>query len=94
MNPRFTPEICVQILQHVLTVGPKKWTDLANRIPGGFSKDEVKELFRNIIDPRKNESSWSIYEERVLFIMNKNKDSRWTDIAIELPGRSDNAVKN
>jgi len=70
-----------------------KWSKIAEHLPGRSGK-QCRERFVNHLDPNLKKCEWSDDEEAILIGMHKHHGNKWTLIAKNLPGRSDNDVKN
>jgi len=74
--------------------GPKKWsTAIAPHLPGRLGK-QCRERWHNKLNPQLRGGKWTDEETELLFKLHKQHGNKWTTISKELPGRSDNDVKN
>jgi hypothetical protein len=80
-------------MQWVNQIGPQRWAELAERIPGRIAK-QCRERWCNHLDPGIKKSDWSPAEDSVIVETIRKIGTKWADIARLLPGRTDNAVKN
>ena len=48
----------------------------------------------NHLDPELKKGEWTDDEEAILIAMHEHHGNRWANISKQLPGRSDNDVKN
>mmetsp|Transcript_9017 Transcript_9017/g.24987 ORF Transcript_9017/g.24987 Transcript_9017/m.24987 type:complete len:462 (-) Transcript_9017:66-1451(-) len=71
----------------------RKWAKIAAHLPGRQGK-QCRERFVNHLDPELKKGEWTDDEEAILIAMHQNYGNRWANIAKNLPGRSDNDVKN
>lgn len=71
----------------------RKWAKIAAHLPGRQGK-QCRERFVNHLDPELKKGEWSDDEEAVLIALHEHHGNRWANIAKQLPGRSDNDVKN
>ena len=71
----------------------RKWAKIAAHLPGRQGK-QCRERFVNHLDPELKKGEWTDDEEAILIAMHEHFGNRWANIAKNLPGRSDNDVKN
>ena len=71
----------------------RKWAKIAAHLPGRQGK-QCRERFVNHLDPQLKKGDWTDDEEAVLIALHEHHGNRWANIAKQLPGRSDNDVKN
>jgi Myb-like DNA-binding domain len=71
----------------------RKWAKIAAHLPGRQGK-QCRERFVNHLDPELKKGEWTDDEEAILIAMHEHHGRRWANISKQLPGRSDNDVKN
>ena len=71
----------------------RKWAKIASHLPGRQGK-QCRERFVNHLDPELKKGEWTDDEEAILIAMHEHHGNRWANISKQLPGRSDNDVKN
>uniref|UniRef100_A0A7S3P8G1 Uncharacterized protein n=1 Tax=Amphora coffeiformis TaxID=265554 RepID=A0A7S3P8G1_9STRA len=71
----------------------RKWAKIAAHLPGRQGK-QCRERFVNHLDPQLKKGEWTDDEEAILIAMHEQYGNRWANISKNLPGRSDNDVKN
>ncbi|CAN0231417.1 unnamed protein product, partial [Phaeothamnion confervicola] len=91
-NGPFAPEEDDAIMR-ALSEGITKWSQIAVRLQGRTSK-QVRERYRNHLDPTLVRTPWTREEDRILERCQREMGNRWTDMQTFLPGRSENAIKN
>ncbi|XP_074317504.1 transcription factor MYB3R-1-like [Silene latifolia] len=81
------------IVQMVKKYGPKKWSTIAQHLPGRIGK-QCRERWHNHLNPGINKEAWTQEEELVLIHAHELHGNKWAELTKYLPGRTDNAIKN
>nr|XP_043608924.1 transcription factor MYB3R-1 [Erigeron canadensis] len=81
------------IIRLVEQYGAKKWSTIAQHLPGRIGK-QCRERWHNHLNPNINKEAWSQEEELALIHAHQVYGNKWAELTKFLPGRSDNAIKN
>ena len=73
--------------------GTNSWSVIAAGLVGRTGK-QCRERHNNHLLPNINKSAWTEEEDRILFAMQSKIGNVWSLISKEIPGRTDNQVKN
>ncbi|CAN1785181.1 Transcription factor MYB3R-1, partial [Linum perenne] len=81
------------IVEMVHKYGPKKWSTIAQHLPGRIGK-QCRERWHNHLNPSINKEAWTQDEELALVRAHQIYGNKWAELTKFLPGRTDNAIKN
>jgi hypothetical protein len=70
-----------------------RWSQLAKMMPNRTGK-QCRERWADHVDPQLKRVAWSAEEDETLFTQQELIGNKWAQIAVLLPGRSRNQVKN
>jgi hypothetical protein len=70
------------------------WVAVAESLNCGRSGKQCRERYHHHLQPNLKKGDWSKEEDNIITIMQSEIGNQWSKIARELPGRTDNAVKN
>ena len=75
------------------TTGARNWTHVAKSLPGRIGK-QCRERWHNHLDPNISKRKWTMEEDLLIVKLHLVHGNRWCDIAKQVDGRTDNAIKN
>ncbi|XP_062090801.1 transcription factor MYB3R-1-like [Humulus lupulus] len=81
------------IVELVNKYGAKKWSMIAEALPGRIGK-QCRERWHNHLNPAINKEPWTQEEELTLIRAHQIFGNKWAELTKFLPGRADNAIKN
>ncbi|XP_077210049.1 transcription factor MYB3R-1-like [Tasmannia lanceolata] len=81
------------IVELVSKHGAKKWSTIAQALPGRIGK-QCRERWHNHLNPSINKEAWTQEEELALIHAHQIYGNKWAELSKFLPGRTDNAIKN
>ena len=73
--------------------GAKQWSQVASRLKGRIGK-QCRERWHNHINPDIKKDAWTEDEDKYIWESVQRIGKRWSTMAINLPGRTDNQIKN
>lgn len=79
-------------------LGVKKWAQIATILNNSFNSSRkgknCRERWNNHLDPTINKGEWTYEEDLTLLNKHKELGRKWSVIAKEFKGRTENSVKN
>jgi hypothetical protein len=83
-----------KIVQWVAQKGSQKWNEFAETILTNRSGKQCRERWWNHLREEANQGPWTEWEDNVIIGKRNEMGNKWAAIALQLPGRTENDVKN
>ncbi|KAK1941948.1 Myb-related protein A [Phytophthora citrophthora] len=83
----------LRVLELVEKYGANKWAVIASYLKNRNGK-QCRERWHNQLNPSIKKTSWTKEEDAIIIAMQAHFGNKWAKITSQLPGRTDNAVKN
>eukprot|EP01121_Diplochlamys_sp_Union-15-3_P007790 TRINITY_DN2011_c0_g1_i2.p1 TRINITY_DN2011_c0_g1~~TRINITY_DN2011_c0_g1_i2.p1 ORF type:complete len:366 (+),score=67.25 TRINITY_DN2011_c0_g1_i2:143-1240(+) len=80
--------------QLVEQLGTKSWSRIAKKLNSGRNGKQCRERYCNHLDPLIKKGDWTPEEDSMLLEKHARWGNKWSKIALFLPGRSPNSIKN
>eukprot|EP01035_Chromulina_nebulosa_P018766 gene18766-24533_t len=81
------------LLTYLVSLGFKNWGKLASHMPGRTSK-QCRERWCHHLDPNVKKSEYTDEEDKKILSLHQQLGNRWSAIAKQLPGRTENSIRS
>ncbi|KAI3813144.1 hypothetical protein L1987_17860 [Smallanthus sonchifolius] len=81
------------LVQLVEQYGESSWARIAEKLPLRIGK-QCRDRWHNCLRPNIMKNSWYEEDDKSLISLHKKFGNKWADIARNMPGRSENNIKN
>ena len=89
----WTSEEDIMLARVVEEHGTGQWAHVAAHLPGRMGR-QCRERWFNHLAPEVKKGDWSQEEDELIVAYVREHGTRWSIIQKQLPGRSDNSIKN
>ena len=83
----------LMLMEWVRKNGATNWSK-ATKVIRGRSGKQIRERWFNTLNPNVKKGEWSAAEDALIFDLYAQIGARWTQIAAEFNGRTENSIKN
>jgi len=81
------------LLTYLVSLGFKNWGKLASHMPGRTSK-QCRERWCHHLDPNVKKTEYTDEEDKKILSLHQQLGNRWSAIAKQLPGRTENSIRS
>jgi len=93
IKAKWTIEEDISLTKYIKIYSDKNWTEISRRVPGRTSK-QCRERWVNVLQPGVKKGEWTPSDDKKIFKLYIEYGARWTEIAAQINGRTENSIKN